>query len=147
MIFAYLFKQFSAICRTRTFSDVLIEQHESSPYLFIIILSLISGRAMAQVVSRRLVSAKARVRAEVNQSGICGGIRDTGTGQASLRVFQFLLSVSFHRGSPCSHITWGLDSRPVGGRSSETEHPIDVNKKKLNIKGQFAKMISALNSF
>jgi hypothetical protein len=33
---------------------------------------------------------------------------------------EFCLSISFHCGSPCSYITWGMNSRPVGGRSSET---------------------------
>jgi hypothetical protein len=26
---------------------------------------------------------------------------------------------SFHHGSPCSYITWGMNNRPVGGCSSE----------------------------
>jgi len=34
--------------------------------------------------------------------------------------FGFPLSVSFHRGCPYSYIIWGMNSRPVGGRSSET---------------------------
>jgi hypothetical protein len=45
-------------------------------------------------------------------------------------LFGFLLSVSFHHGSPYSYITWGMN-RPVGGRSSETQHPIDVNNTKI----------------
>jgi hypothetical protein len=43
--------------------------------------------------------------------GICDGQTDTGTGFSPS---------SFHRGSPCSYITWGMDDRLVGGRSSET---------------------------
>jgi hypothetical protein len=35
---------------------------------------------MAQVVSSRLLTAEARVRARVNQCGICGGQSGTGTG-------------------------------------------------------------------
>jgi hypothetical protein len=35
---------------------------------------------MAQVVSRRPVTAEARVRARVNTCGICGGQSGTGTG-------------------------------------------------------------------
>jgi hypothetical protein len=37
-------------------------------------------------------------------------------------------AVSFHYRSPCACITWGMNNRPVGGRSSETWfHPIDIN--------------------
>jgi hypothetical protein len=37
------------------------------------------------------------------------------------RVRSFPLSTSsFHRGSPCSYITWGMNNKPVGGHSSET---------------------------
>jgi hypothetical protein len=40
---------------------------------------------------------------------------------------EFPLSVSFHNVSPCSYIAWGMNSTPVGGRSSETQsHPIDL---------------------
>jgi hypothetical protein len=35
---------------------------------------------MAQVVSRRPLTAEARVRARVNPRGICGGQSGTGTG-------------------------------------------------------------------
>jgi hypothetical protein len=38
------------------------------------------GRAMAQVVSRRPLTAEARVRSRVNPRGICGGQSGTGTG-------------------------------------------------------------------
>jgi hypothetical protein len=39
-----------------------------------------SGRTMAQAVSRRPLTAEARVRARVNPSGICCGQSGTGTG-------------------------------------------------------------------
>jgi hypothetical protein len=42
---------------------------------------------MAQVVSRRPLTAEARVRARVNPCGICGGQSGTGTGL--LRVLRF----------------------------------------------------------
>jgi hypothetical protein len=44
------------------------------------------GRAMAQVVSRRLLTVEARVRARANPCGICGLQSGTGTGfpQSSL---------------------------------------------------------------
>jgi hypothetical protein len=38
------------------------------------------GRAIAQVVSRRSLTAEARVRAPVNPCGVCGGQSGTGTG-------------------------------------------------------------------
>jgi hypothetical protein len=31
-----------------------------------------------------------------------------------------------HHGSPCSHITRGMNNRSVGGRGSETFHPMDM---------------------
>jgi hypothetical protein len=37
-----------------------------------------------------------------------------------LRVIRFPLSISFHRCCPYVYITWGMNNRPVGGRSSET---------------------------
>jgi hypothetical protein len=34
-----------------------------------------------------------------------------------------------HHSSPCSYIIWGMNNRPVGGRSSGTQsHPFDINK-------------------
>jgi hypothetical protein len=39
-----------------------------------------NGRAMAQAVSRRPLTAEARIRARVNPCGICGGHSGTGTG-------------------------------------------------------------------
>jgi hypothetical protein len=45
-----------------------------------LVLTSILGRAMAQVVSHRPLTAEARVRARVNSCGICGGQSGTGTG-------------------------------------------------------------------
>jgi hypothetical protein len=45
-----------------------------------VIVTLVRGRAMAQAVSRRHLTAKARVRARVNPCGVCGGQSETGTG-------------------------------------------------------------------
>jgi hypothetical protein len=47
-------------------------------YLTLVIERL--GPAMTQVVSRRPLTAEARVRARVNPRGICGGQIGTGTG-------------------------------------------------------------------
>jgi hypothetical protein len=46
----------------------------------IIIIKAIEGRAMPQAVSRRPVSAEARVRSRVIPCGICGGQSSTETG-------------------------------------------------------------------
>jgi hypothetical protein len=43
-------------------------------------LRCLLGRAMAQAVSRRPVTAGSRVRAQVNPCEICGGQSGTGTG-------------------------------------------------------------------
>jgi hypothetical protein len=46
----------------------------------------------------------------------------------ALLCIAFTLSVSFHHGSPCSYLIWGIKSRSVRGRSSETQaHPIHTN--------------------
>jgi hypothetical protein len=83
------------------------------------------GRAMAQAVSRRPLTAEARVRARGSKRGISRG--KVVLGQGVFQDFAFSLSVSFYRGSPCSYIIWEMNNRPVGGSSSETySHPIDM---------------------
>jgi hypothetical protein len=54
------------------------------------------GRAMARAVSRRPLTAEARVRFWISPYGICGGQSGTGTGFPPL-YFGFPLSISFHR--------------------------------------------------
>jgi hypothetical protein len=81
----------------------------------------IHGRVMAQTVSLQSLTMEAQVRARVCQCGICG--EKVALGQVFLRVLQFSLSIIFHRGSPHSYITWGVNNRPVSGRSSETVSP------------------------
>jgi hypothetical protein len=61
---------------------------------------------MAQVVSRRPLSAEARVRARVNACGICGGQSGTGTGLCPISsVFpcQYHSTVALQ-----THIIWGI---------------------------------------
>jgi hypothetical protein len=61
---------------------------------------------MAQVVSRRPLTAEARVRARVNPGGICGGQCGTGTGfSPSSSVFrcQYHSTVALQ-----THIIWGM---------------------------------------
>jgi hypothetical protein len=45
-----------------------------------VFVSVEVGRAMAQVVSRRPLTAEARLRDRVNPCGVCGGQSGTGTG-------------------------------------------------------------------
>jgi hypothetical protein len=60
------------------------------------------GRVMSQVVSRRPLTAEARVRYRFNKCGICSG--QGGTGKVFLRVLRFSpVNVSFHRRSPNSY--------------------------------------------
>jgi hypothetical protein len=61
--------------------------------------------------------------------GSCGFMMDkVALGQTFFELFGFPLSLSFHRGSPCSYIIWVMNIRPVDGRSSETwSHHIDIN--------------------
>jgi hypothetical protein len=40
-------------------------------------------------------------------------------GEGFSEFFGFSLSISFHRGSSYSYIMWGINNRPVIGRSSE----------------------------
>jgi hypothetical protein len=65
------------------------------------------GRAIAQVVSRWLPTAAARVRARVWSSGICGG--QNGAGAGFLRVLRFPLPIIIPPIAPQSpsSIIWG----------------------------------------
>jgi hypothetical protein len=74
---------------------------------------------MAQVVSRRPLTAEARVRALVSLHGSCVG--KIGLAQIFLRVLQFspvsIIPPLLHGHT---YIIWGVNNRPVSGRSSET---------------------------
>jgi hypothetical protein len=76
-----------------------------------------SGRAIAQAVSRWLPTAAARVRARVWSSGICGG--QSGGGAGFLRVLRFPLPIFILPNSPSSSITRGRYNRPFSGRCAE----------------------------
>jgi hypothetical protein len=60
----------------------------------------VSGRAIAQVVSRWLPTAEARVRTRVWSSGICGG--QSGAGADFLLVLRFSLPIFIPPNSPSS---------------------------------------------
>jgi hypothetical protein len=69
-------------------------------------LTVTKGRAMAQVASRRPLTAEARARALVNPCGICGGQSGTGTGfspRSSVFPCQYLSAVALQ-----THIIWGM---------------------------------------
>jgi hypothetical protein len=66
------------------------------------------GRAMAQAVSRRPLTAEAEVRSRVRPYGICGGQSGTGTGfSPSTSVF------------PCQFHSTGA---PLHGKTKKTNH-------------------------
>jgi hypothetical protein len=60
------------------------------------------GCAMPQVVSRRPLTAEARVRARFNPCGIYGGKSGTGTGFSTSSSVS-PVNISFHRRSPNSY--------------------------------------------
>jgi hypothetical protein len=73
------------------------------------------GRAIAQVVSRWLPTAAARIRSRVWSSGICGG--QSGAGAGFLRVLRFPLPIFIppiapQSPSPITPIIWGWYNRP-----------------------------------
>jgi hypothetical protein len=78
----------------------------------------LKDRAMAQAVSHGPVMAEALVHARASLCEICGGQSGTGTGFYASSWFS--LSISFHRSSPYSYFTWGMNNRPVSDRGSET---------------------------
>jgi hypothetical protein len=82
-------------------------------------------RAIAQAVSRRLLTKEGLVCAQVSPCGICGG--QSGTGQVFLRVLRFspvsIITPLLHIHSS---IIWGMDNGPDSGHSptERQSHPI-----------------------
>jgi hypothetical protein len=83
------------------------------------------GRAKAQAVGRKFLTAEAWVRAQVSPCRICGG--ESGTGTSFLRVLWFfpvsIIPPLFHIHS---YIIWGMDKGPVRGPVPQRQqsHPI-----------------------
>jgi hypothetical protein len=75
------------------------------------------GRAIAQVVSRWLPTAAARIRSRVLYSGICGG--QSGAGASFLRVLRFPLPIVIPPNSPLSKTPGAGYNRPIRGRRAE----------------------------
>jgi hypothetical protein len=82
-------------------------------------LTINSGRAITQAVSRRLPTAAARVRAQVRSYGICGA--QSGAGAFSLRVLRFPLPILIPPTAPhsSSSIIRGWYNRPNSGRRAK----------------------------
>jgi hypothetical protein len=80
-------------------------------------------------VSFKTVLRVAEISTGVYSCGMYGGQSVTGTGFPSSSIF---LSIPFHCGSPYLSITWGMNDRPVGGQSSETQSHPDKNKNNIN---------------
>jgi hypothetical protein len=82
-------------------------------YLYLLQLN---GHTIAQAVSRRILRAAARVRAQVRSFGICGGQSGTGTG--FLRVLRFPLLILIPPTAPHSSSSFirGWYNRPINGR-------------------------------
>jgi hypothetical protein len=80
------------------------------------------GRATAQVVSRQLPTAAARVRAQVRSCGICSG--QSGTGAGFLRIRRFPLPNLIPPIAPhsASSIIQGWYNRAVSGRRTKWTH-------------------------
>jgi hypothetical protein len=88
---------------------------------------------MAQVVSRRPLTAEARVRARVNPCGICGGQSGTGTGfssSSSVSPCQYHSTVALQ-----TRIIWGMRNmlRKVGIHAWVLDPPHIQGKKLLKI--------------
>jgi hypothetical protein len=93
---------------------------------WIIFMILNCGCAMAQVVSRRPLTAE--VQGSRPGQSMWDLWRTVHSDRFVSEFFGFPLSISFHRRSPCSNIAWGGDNRPTFSRSSETQsHPIYMN--------------------
>jgi hypothetical protein len=85
-----------------------------------------NGHTMAQAVSRRVLNVETRIHLQVNP---CGIVDKVAVGQAFIRVHRYSRVISIIPPWPFILIYHlGMNNRPVGGRSSETQsRPIDMN--------------------
>jgi hypothetical protein len=107
------------------------------------------GRAMAQAVSRRPLTAEARFRSRVGPCGICGGQSGTGTGfSPSTSVFP----CHFHStGAPLQGKTkrliifiTGLHNKPQGCGASVTSAARPFTKKENGFLWKVSKDVDSL---
>jgi hypothetical protein len=101
-----------------------------------VVFSHKQGRGIAQAVSRRLLTAAARVRAQVRSCGICCG--QSGTGVGFLQELRFLLPILIPPTVPhSSSIIPGWYNRPISGRRTKWRlslAPLQETERKLVIK-------------
>jgi hypothetical protein len=94
------------------------------------------GRATAQEVSRRLLTAATRVRAHVRTCRICG--EQSGTGARLLRVIRFSLPILIPPTAPhSSSIIRGWYNRPVNGRHTKRTQSDPTPGRKRNWKHSY----------
>jgi hypothetical protein len=99
------------------------------------------GRAMAQAVSRRPLTAEARVRFRVSSCGICGGQSGTGTGfspNTSVYPCQFHSTGALVLGKTKKQIIFiiELHNKPIGCGASvaSAAGPFTTKKNEKNIR-------------
>jgi hypothetical protein len=87
------------------------------------------GRAIAQAVSRQLLTAAARIRSQVKSCGICGG--QSGNAAGFLRVLRFHLSILIP--TTASHLSSGSGTKGqiVADVPSGLTPPQETNKEKF----------------
>jgi hypothetical protein len=92
----------------------------------------VAVRAIAQAVSRRLLTAAARVRSQVRSCGICGG--QNGAGASFLRVLLFPLPILIPPTAPHSSTIIRLwYNRPNSGRTCQIDSVSPHPKKAVAI--------------
>jgi hypothetical protein len=86
---------------------------------------------MAQVVSRRPLTAEVWVHASVSSCEICGGQSGTRT---SFSLSSSIYPCQYHSTIPLHTHHLGMNKRPVSDHTSETASPIDMNNSNSHYK-------------